>query len=252
MRVPDIPLELLGVRLAQDGLLVGLWELGKQEDIAGRAADCTHSLVAVARLDGVGLRLLDRLRILAAQGGQEPCPGPHLLVADLAFLVSARLRSHVLVVEERDAVLNRTSLSIRRRRAEAEDGQHRIFGPGAPGVERTLGAGHADRRQVANGMPNGLPELLILRRVFIPDVEACRSSGRRHVEHQRKTALRVANVPSEEFEAAAESTNPTDNNGTWGTRYHKAPPVVEAGVAALLPQLKVEQSWGAANREGRS
>src|SRR6266478_4360300 len=86
---------------------------------------------------------------------------------------STRLEAtHLHDFEERDLVLDGAPLSIRRRRAEAEDGEHRVLWPGAAGIDRALGTGHADRGQIAEAAHDGLPDLLVPRRVLVADVVA--------------------------------------------------------------------------------
>jgi hypothetical protein len=68
--VADVARELSVVRLPENGLLIGIRQPGEQIHIAGRAPDVPHGLVAVAGLDGIRLRLLDRLRVAAAGAPQ--------------------------------------------------------------------------------------------------------------------------------------------------------------------------------------
>jgi len=56
------------------------------------------------------------------QGLQQSRASSHFLLADLTLLIGPRLRCDMLVVEERDAVLDRALLGIGRRRAKARDG----------------------------------------------------------------------------------------------------------------------------------
>jgi hypothetical protein len=51
--VVDVPLELFGVRLAQDGLLIGLRKLAEKEHIRRRVTDRAHCRNAVAGLPSI-------------------------------------------------------------------------------------------------------------------------------------------------------------------------------------------------------
>jgi hypothetical protein len=91
----DVAIELIPVRLAQDSLLVGLRELAEEKHIRRRAADVPHGLSAVASLDGIRLRLLDRLRVAAAGAPQlpdAPAAGRHLRYGPGAVIWHSKVR----------------------------------------------------------------------------------------------------------------------------------------------------------------
>ncbi len=73
MGMADVALELILIGLAQDGLLVRIGQLAEEKHVRRRAPDRAHRRIAAAGLDGIGLRLLDRLRVAAA--GAPPVTG---------------------------------------------------------------------------------------------------------------------------------------------------------------------------------